>query len=102
MQTKHDITKALNEEKLTLKNDRMNFDDYAHHTGWMEALEWVLSSEKPKQIKNLLEGANDETIKKSIKGLAKDCGFGRRDDVSNSEIDSIYNSRQQTSNECSP
>ena len=45
--------------------------------------------QEQKRIIKLLEGANDETIKKAQKRLAEDCGFGQRDDDIDIKVDSI-------------
>ena len=45
--------------------------------------------QEQKRIIKLLEGANDETIKKAQKRLAEDCGFGQRDNDIDIKVDSI-------------
>ena len=41
------------------------------------------------RIKQLTEGANNDTIARANKRLAKELGFGRKDDVIDSENDNI-------------
>ena len=45
--------------------------------------------DKENKIKQLTEGANNDTIARANKRLAKELGFGRKDDVIDSENDSI-------------
>ena len=56
--------------------------------------------DKENRMKQLIEGANDDTIKRSHKRLAKELGFGRRNDAVNSSNDSVYNGLLQESHEC--
>ena len=105
MKNKEIIREALQKEY----NDRdgtkpMDQMDWAHNAGWIEALEWVLKREQmggePKDITHLLKGANNGTIAKAHKRLAKDLGFGRRDNDVNSKDDSIRDGLLYGPQEC--
>ena len=88
MKSKLEIECALAEEMQYLDdpNHPMDEGEWAHNQGWIEALEFVLDRkhEQPKDISHFLEGANDGTIKKALRRLSKDYGFGRKDSAINS------------------
>jgi|TARA_Y100000310_G_scaffold345062_1_gene461521 hypothetical protein len=88
MKSKADIERTLTETEEIQSDDKeaLELEDWCYNQGWIEALEWVLRDER---MNKLLKGANNETIKKAQKRLAKDCGFGQRDDDSDIKIDSI-------------
>ena len=86
MKNRIDVIEELEKEKATKGLQPMDFDEYSHHMGWIEALEWVLDDDK---ITNILKEANNETIKKAQKRLAENYGFGQRDDDINIKADSI-------------
>ena len=54
------------------------------------------------RMQQLTEGANDDTIKRAHKRLAKDLGFGRKDNDVNSKNDSIREGRLQAASQCEP
>ena len=59
----------------------------------------------PEQIdkmKHITEGANNDTIKRAIKRLSKECGFGRKDNVVDSQNDSVCDSLLYAPGQCSP
>ena len=106
MRSKEEIEAVLAEE-LRYKDDPnypMELHDYAHNAGWIEALEWVLEREQmgedPKDITHLLEGANNDTIKRAHKRLAEELGFGRKDNDVDSEDDSIRDGLLYGPQEC--
>ena len=85
--------------------------DWAHNAGWIEALEFVLKDGTPckaykdaveakKDISHLLEGANDDTIKRAAKRLSENYGFGRKDDAIDSENDSVRDGWLYAPKEC--
>tara|TARA_R110000824_G_scaffold401507_1_gene612702 strand:+ start:214 stop:480 length:267 start_codon:yes stop_codon:yes gene_type:complete len=88
MKSKLEIECALAEEMQYLDDPNHPMDEmqWANNQGWIEALEFVLdrTHEQPKDISHLLEGANDDTIKKALRRLSKDYGFGRKDSAINS------------------
>ena len=92
MKSKERIKKALAAEYYDRDSTKpMDEMDWAHNQGWIEALEFVLdiTHEQPKDISHLLKGANNDTIKRAAERLSKEYGFGRKDDVINSENDSV-------------
>ena len=91
MKSKLEIECALAEEMQYLDdpNHPMDEMEWARNQGWIEALEFVLSIKEPIDISHLLKGANNDTIARANKRLAKELGFGRKDDVIDSENDSI-------------
>ena len=73
----------------TMPMDEMQ---WANNAGWIEALEFVLNEEvveEQRDITHLLEGANNDTIKRAAERLSKEYGFGRKDDAIDSENDSV-------------
>ena len=56
--------------------------------------------DKENRIKQLTEGANDGTIKRAHKRLAKDLGFGRKDNDVDSSNDSIRDGLLYGPQEC--
>ena len=93
MKSKLEIECALAEE-MQYKDDvnhPMTEIEWANNAGWIEALEFVLdiTHKQPKDITYLLKGANNDTIARANQRLAKEFGFGRKDDVIDSENDSI-------------
>ena len=54
------------------------------------------------RIKQLTEGANDDTIKRANKRLAKDLGFGRKDNDVDSQDDSIRDGFLYGPQQCAP
>ena len=95
MKSKLEIECALAEEMQYLDdpNHPMDEMEWANNQGWIEALEWVLKREQmggdPYRILKLTEGANNDTIARANQRLAEEFGFGRKDDVIDSENDSI-------------
>ena len=90
MKSKERIKKALAAEYYDRDSTKpMDEMDWAHNQGWIEALEFVLGHIAPKDISHLLKGSNNDTIKRALKRLSKEYGFGRKDNVSNSENDYI-------------
>ena len=90
MKSKEDIEEALDKEYLDRDSTKpMDEMDWAHNQGWIEALEFVLDAKEPINISHLLKGANNDTIARANKRLAKELGFGRKDNVIDSENDSI-------------
>jgi len=93
------LSKEYKDRDGTKPMDEM---DWAYNAGWIEALEWVLgiTHEQPKDITHLFKGANNDTIARSHKRLAKELGFGRKDNDVNSSNDSIRDSILYESQEC--
>ena len=93
MKSKLEIECALAEEMQYLDdpNHPMDEMEWANNQGWIEALEFVLdiTHEQSKDISHLLKGANNDTIKRAAERLSKEYGFGRKDDVIDSENDSV-------------
>ena len=90
MKSKEYIEEALDKEYLDRDSTKpMDEMDWAHNQGWIEALEFVLDAKEPINISHLLKGANNDTIARANKRLAKELGFGRKDDVIDSENDCI-------------
>ena len=54
------------------------------------------------RIEQLTKGANNDTITRAHKRLAKELGFGRKDDVIDSTVNSLYNNGIYPLQECSP
>jgi hypothetical protein len=108
MRSKEEIKEVLNQERVALEDidNSMTEMEWAHNAGWIEALEWVLKKEQmggdSKDINHILEGANNDTIKRAIKRLSKECGFGRKDHVVNSQNDSVCDSLLYEPGQCSP
>jgi hypothetical protein len=105
MKSKIEIERTLAEEMQYLDdpNHPMDEGEWAHNQGWIEALEFVLDRkhEQPKDISHLLEGANNDTIKRSLKRLSEKYGFGRKDNVIDSENNSIRDGWLYAPQECS-
>jgi hypothetical protein len=105
MKSKLEIERALAEEYQYLDDHNHPMDEmqWAHNAGWIKALEFVLDykKEEPKDITRILEGANNDTIKRAIKRLSKNYGFGRKDNDVNSENDSIRDGLLYGPQECS-
>ena len=81
----------------------MELEEWGYSHGWIEALRWVLndySTEIDDTKKDLTEGANNDTIRRALKRLSEDCGFGRKDDVVNSKVNSIHNDRIRIEEQC--
>ena len=92
MKSRERIKKALAAEYYNRDSTKpMDEMDWAHNQGWIEALEFTLdiTYKQPKDISHLLKGANNDTIARANKRLAKELGFGRKDNVIDSENDSI-------------
>ena len=102
MKSKLEIECALAEEMQYLDdpNHPMDEMEWAHNQGWIEALEWTLSYIAPKDISHLLEGANNDTIRRAAERLSKKYGFGQKDDVIDSENDSIRDGWLYAPQEC--
>ena len=93
MRSKEEIEATL-AECIEVDDDiPMELDVFAYNEGWLRALEWILGEEMgtngSKDISHLLEGANNDTIARANQRLAEEFGFGRKDDVIDSENDSI-------------
>ena len=56
--------------------------------------------DKENRIKQLTEGANNDTIARANKRLAKELGFGRKDNDVDSQDDSIRDGLLYTSQQC--
>ena len=104
MKSKLEIECALAEEiqHLDDPNYPMCEMQWANNQGWIEALEFVLSIKKPKDITHLLEGANNDTIARANKRLAKELGFGRKDNDVDSQDDSIRDGLLYAPQQCIP
>jgi len=91
MKSKLEIENALAEEMQCFNDPNHPMDEmqWANNQGWIEALEFALDHIVPKDISHLLEGANNDTIKRAAERLSKEYGFGRKDDVIDSENDSV-------------
>ena len=92
MKNREQIEAVLDEEYHHRDGTKpMDEMDWANNQGWIEALEFVLDIqiEKPKDIIYLLKGANNDTIKRALERLSKKYGFGRKNDVIDSENDNI-------------
>ena len=90
MKSKEYIEEALDKEYLDRDSTKpMDEMDWAHNQGWIEALEFVLDAKEPINISHLLKGANNDTITRANQRLAEEFGFGRKDDVIDSQNDSI-------------
>ena len=98
MKGKQEILDNIEREEKYMadKNNPMDLDEWANHNGWIDALKWVLEIEDTyrkispkKDITHLLEGANNDTIARANKRLAKELGFGRKDNDVDSQDDSI-------------
>tara|TARA_R110001583_G_scaffold38346_1_gene123975 strand:+ start:232 stop:567 length:336 start_codon:yes stop_codon:yes gene_type:complete len=98
MKDKQEILDNIEREEKYMadKNNPMDLDEWANHNGWIDALKWVLEIEDTyrkilpkKDITHLLKGANNDTIKRAHKRLAKELGFGRKDNDVDSQDDSI-------------
>jgi hypothetical protein len=106
MKNELEIECALAEEIEHLDDPNFPMDElnWANNQGWIEALEWVLERKQmggdPKDITHLLEGANNDTIKRAHKRLAKELGFGRKDNDVDSEDDSIRDGLLYGPQEC--
>ena len=104
MKSREHIEAALSEEYQHLDDPNAPMDEmaWAHNQGWIEALEFVLdiTHKQPKDISHLLEGANNGTIKRAIERLSKKYGFGRKDNVIDSENDSVRDGWLYASPEC--
>ena len=83
--TRIEIECVLAEEMQHLDdpNHPMDEMEWANNQGWIEALEWVLGWEQIKgvDIKKLTEGANDSTIKRALKRLNKQYGYGEKNET---------------------
>jgi len=106
MRSKEEIEWALAKEYQYLDDHNHPMDEmqWAHNQGWIKALEFVLDhkKEKVKDITHITKGANNDTIRRALKRLSKDCGFGRRDNVIDSKANSIHNSRVEQYKQCAP
>jgi len=106
MKSKLEIECALAEEMQYLDdpNHPMNEMEWAHNQGWIEALEFVLdiTYKQPVDISHLIKGANDDTIKRATERLSKEYGFGRKDDVIDSENDSVRDGWLYAPQQCTP
>ena len=104
MKSEEDIVTALAEEYHHRDGTKpMDEMAWANNAGWIEALEFVLNEtiiEKTRDITHLLEGANNDTIKRATERLSKEYGFGRKDDVIDSENDSIRDGWLYAPQEC--
>jgi hypothetical protein len=98
MKSKEEILKSIEREERFIedKNHPMELDEYANASGWIYALKWVIEEEETfrevlpkKDITHITEGANNDTIKRALKRLSKECGFGRKNNAVNSQNDSI-------------
>ena len=91
MKSKLEIECALAEEIQHLDDPNHPMDEmqWANNQGWIEALEFVLNVKESIDISHLLKGANNDTITRANQRLAEEFGFGRKDDVIDSENDSI-------------
>ena len=98
MKGKQEILDNIEREEKYMadKNNPMDLDEWANHNGWIDALKWVLEIEDTyrkilpkKDITHLEEGANNDTIARANKRLAKELGFGRKDNDVDSQDDSI-------------
>ena len=62
-------------------NVPLELEDWAHWEGQKKAILWIMDMDKAMQVKDnkldkMLEGANNETIKKAQERLTKETGFG--------------------------
>ena len=105
MRSKEQIKNVLLSE-YDARDGTMPMDEmaWANNQGWIEALEFVLDikDNEPKNINHITEGANNGTIKRALKRLSKECGFGRKDYVVNSQNDSVCDSLLYKPGQCSP
>jgi len=101
MRSKEAIKEALNQDYEDRDGTKpMSEMEWAYNQGSIEALEWVLDEKKPKDITHITKGANNDTIARAIKRLSKECGFGRKDDVIDSQNDSIRDGLLYGPQEC--
>ena len=90
MKSREHIKEALDKEYLDRDSTKpMDEMDWAHNQGWIEALEFVLNVKDPVDISRLLKGANNDTIRRAAERLSQEYGFGRKDNVIDSENDSV-------------
>tara|TARA_Y100001963_G_scaffold157682_1_gene254609 strand:- start:730 stop:1050 length:321 start_codon:yes stop_codon:yes gene_type:complete len=93
MRSKEEIEWALAKEYQYLDDHNHPMDEmqWAHNQGWIKALEFVLDhkKEKVKDITHITKGANNDTIRRALKRLSEECGFGRKNNAVNSQNDSI-------------
>ena len=104
MRSKEEIEATLAECIEVDEDIPMELDVFAYNAGWTKALEWILGEEMGtnggKDISHLLEGANNDTIKRAAERLSKEYGFGRKDNVIDSENDSIRDGWLYAPQEC--
>jgi len=109
MKNEKAILKNIIEEQdyMKSKDNPMDLEEWANHSGWVDALKWVLEIEDTyekvlpkKDITHLIEGANNDTITRSHKRLAKELGFGRKDNDVDSEDNSIRDGLLYGPQEC--
>ena len=96
MRSKEEIEATLAECMEVNEDIPMELDVFAYNAGWTKALEWILGEEmgnyltnEGKDISHLIKGANNDTIRRAAERLSKEYGFGRKDDVIDSENDSV-------------
>ena len=78
MRTKEEIMKKLDDVEGHLNANPLSLEDWAHWEGQKQSLMFALNIEKyeRRDIRKMLEGANDKTIKKAQEKLSNATGFG--------------------------
>ena len=102
MKTEKEILDYLYEcEEYIHGTTPLELEDWAHWEGQKKAILWIMDMDKAMQIKDnridrMLNGANDETIKKAQERLTKKTGFGLRscNEESSVEDDNLHQEQQ--------
>ena len=78
MRNKEEIMQRLDEVETFLHSNPLSLEDWAHWEGQKQSLMFALNIEEyeSRDIRKILEGANDKTIKKAQEKLSHATGFG--------------------------
>lgn len=78
MRTKEEIMKRLDDVEQHINANPLSLEDWAHFEGQKQSLMFALNIKEyeSRDIRKILEGANDKTIKKAQEKLSNATGFG--------------------------
>lgn len=109
MRSKEAMIEALNQDYADRDGTKpMSEMEWSYNQGSIEALEWALdvvggeTEDSQKDINYILEGGNNDTIKRALERLSKDYGFGRKGDAIDSKNDSVRDGLLYGPQQCEP
>jgi hypothetical protein len=81
-------------------NTPLELEDWAHWEGQKKAILWIMDMDDNitkvnNKVDQILEGANDETIKRAQERLSKETGFGQKSSTKEPPVEDDYLYQEQ-------